>query len=75
MVDLGGALKGDPAKADTTPNFAYVTLHSGASIDADIANARAEAAGIEDEFGLPYLGYAAAPGLPRFGTDVFDKKN
>ena len=28
-------------------------------------------ASIEDAFGLPYLGYAAAPGLNRFGSDVF----
>ncbi len=26
---------------------------------------------IEDAFGLPYLGYAATPGLARFGADVF----
>lgn len=28
-------------------------------------------ASIEDIFGLPYLGYAASPGLARFGKDVF----
>ncbi|TFC05097.1 alkaline phosphatase family protein [Cryobacterium mannosilyticum] len=28
-------------------------------------------ASIEDAFGLPYLGYASAPGLARFGADVF----
>ncbi len=28
-------------------------------------------ASIEDAFGLPYLGYAATPGLSRFGADVF----
>ena len=28
-------------------------------------------ASIEDTFGLPYLGFAGAPGLVRFGTDVF----
>ena len=28
-------------------------------------------ASVEDAFGLPYLGYAATPGLARFGTDVF----
>ena len=27
---------------------------------------------VEDLFGLPYLGYAGRPGLPRFGTDVFN---
>ncbi|MET8430877.1 alkaline phosphatase family protein [Nocardia sp. NPDC004860] len=32
-------------------------------------------ASIEDRFGLPYLGFAASPGLPRFGTDVFNKRN
>ncbi|MBU3063504.1 alkaline phosphatase family protein [Nocardia sp. NEAU-G5] len=32
-------------------------------------------ASIEDTFGLPHLGYAASPGLPRFGTDVFNRKN
>jgi hypothetical protein len=30
-------------------------------------------ASIEDAFGLPYLGYAAAPGLNRFGSDVFSR--
>ncbi|MFE4837251.1 alkaline phosphatase family protein [Arthrobacter sp. NPDC056691] len=30
-------------------------------------------ASIEDVFGLPYLGYAAAPGLNRFGADVFSR--
>lgn len=30
-------------------------------------------ASIEDVFGLPYLGYAAAPGLNRFGSDVFSR--
>jgi hypothetical protein len=30
-------------------------------------------ASIEDLFGLPYLGYAASPGLPRFGTDVYNR--
>jgi hypothetical protein len=29
-------------------------------------------ASIEDLFGLPYLGYADAPGLPRFGLDVYN---
>lgn len=28
---------------------------------------------IEDIFGLPHLGYAAAPGLNRFGSDVYTK--
>jgi len=32
-------------------------------------------ASIEDLFGLPYLGYAASPGLPRFGTDVYNRRN
>jgi len=31
-------------------------------------------ASIEDLFGLPYLGYAGADGLPRFGTDVYNLK-
>ncbi|WP_307104872.1 alkaline phosphatase family protein [Arthrobacter globiformis] len=30
-------------------------------------------ASIEDAFGLPYLAYAAAPGLNRFGSDVFSR--
>ena len=30
-------------------------------------------ASIEDTFGLPYLGYASAPGLNRFGSDVFSR--
>ena len=29
-------------------------------------------ASIEDVFGLPYLGYAATPGLNRFGLDVYN---
>ncbi|KFF59740.1 phosphoesterase [Cryobacterium sp. MLB-32] len=29
-------------------------------------------ASIEDTFGLPYLGFAGAPGLVRFGADVFN---
>jgi hypothetical protein len=29
-------------------------------------------ASIEDTFGLPYLGYAGAPGLNRFGLDVYN---
>lgn len=29
-------------------------------------------ASIEDVFGLPYLGYAASPGLDRFGLDVYN---
>jgi len=29
-------------------------------------------ASIEDLFGLPYLGYAASPGLNRFGLDVYN---
>jgi hypothetical protein len=29
-------------------------------------------ASIEDTFGLPYLGYAEAPGLNRFGLDVYN---
>lgn len=29
-------------------------------------------ASIEDLFGLPYLGYAATPGLNRFGLDVYN---
>jgi hypothetical protein len=28
---------------------------------------------IEDFFGLPHLGYAAAPGLRPFGSDVFTR--
>ncbi|WP_369394709.1 alkaline phosphatase family protein [Streptomyces sp. CG1] len=32
-------------------------------------------ASIEDLFGLPYLGYAGKPGLPRFGTDVYNRTN
>jgi hypothetical protein len=32
-------------------------------------------ASIEDIFGLPYLGYAAAPGLNRFGTDVYNNRS
>ncbi len=27
---------------------------------------------VEDLFGLPHLGYAAAPGHPRFGRDVWN---
>jgi phosphatidylinositol-3-phosphatase len=30
-------------------------------------------ASIEDLFGLSHLGYAGAPGLPRFGTDVYNR--
>ncbi|GAB3269889.1 hypothetical protein GCM10027449_04390 [Sinomonas notoginsengisoli] len=30
-------------------------------------------ASIEDLYGLPYLGYAGAPGLNRFGLDVYNK--
>lgn len=29
-------------------------------------------ASMEDLFGLPYLGYAASPGLNRFGLDVYN---
>lgn len=29
-------------------------------------------ASIEDTFGLPYLGYAGAPGLNRFGLDIYN---
>jgi len=29
-------------------------------------------ASIEDIFGLPYLGHAGAPGLDRFGLDVWN---
>ncbi|MFE4468661.1 alkaline phosphatase family protein [Leifsonia sp. NPDC056824] len=32
-------------------------------------------ASIEDTFGLPYLGYAATPGLNRFGLDVYNYRN
>ena len=32
-------------------------------------------ASIEDTFGLPYLGYAATPGLNRFGLDVYNFRN
>jgi hypothetical protein len=32
-------------------------------------------ASVEDLFGLPYLGYADAPGLPRFGLDVYNRGN
>ena len=32
-------------------------------------------ASIEDIFGLPYLGYAAAPDLNRFGNDVYNKRS
>jgi hypothetical protein len=31
-------------------------------------------ASIEDLFGLPHLGYADAPGLPRFGLDVYNRR-
>jgi phosphatidylinositol-3-phosphatase len=31
-------------------------------------------ASIEDLFGLPYLGYAASPGLNRFGLDVYNAR-
>jgi hypothetical protein len=31
-------------------------------------------ASLEDTFGLPYLGYAATPGLNRFGLDVYNAK-
>ena len=31
-------------------------------------------ASIEDIFGLPRLGYAAAPGLKSFGADVFARR-
>jgi len=31
-------------------------------------------ASIEDLFGLPYLGYAGAPGLNRFGLDVYNAR-
>jgi phospholipase C len=30
---------------------------------------------IEDQFGLPHLGYAAANGLVTFGEDVFERRN
>lgn len=30
-------------------------------------------ASVEDLFGLPYLGYAGQPGLPRFGLDVYNR--
>ena len=30
-------------------------------------------ASIEDLFSLPHLGYAGSPGLPRFGTDVYNR--
>ena len=30
---------------------------------------------IEDIFGLPYLGYAAAPGLNRFSNDVYTNRS
>jgi len=29
---------------------------------------------VEDQFGLPHLGYAAATGLVTFGEDVFGRK-
>jgi phosphatidylinositol-3-phosphatase len=29
---------------------------------------------VEDQFGLPHLGYAAEPGLAVFGTDVFNQR-
>ena len=29
---------------------------------------------IEDQFGLPHLGYAAANGLVTFGEDVFERR-
>lgn len=32
-------------------------------------------ASIEETFALPYLGYAGAPGLNRFGLDVFNARN
>jgi hypothetical protein len=32
-------------------------------------------ASIEDTFGLPHLGYAATPGLNRFGLDVYNYRN
>jgi hypothetical protein len=32
-------------------------------------------ASIEDVFHLPHLGYADSPGLPRFGTDVYNARN
>nr|WP_246313266.1 alkaline phosphatase family protein [Leifsonia shinshuensis] len=32
-------------------------------------------ASIEDTFGLPYLGYAATPGLNHFGLDVYNYRN
>lgn len=32
-------------------------------------------ASIEDTFGLPYLGYAATPGLDRFGLDVYNYRD
>jgi phosphatidylinositol-3-phosphatase len=31
-------------------------------------------AGIEELFGLPRLGYAATPGLDRFGLDVYNAR-
>jgi len=31
-------------------------------------------ASIEDIFGLPHLGFAAQPGLPRFGSDVYSAR-
>jgi phosphatidylinositol-3-phosphatase len=29
---------------------------------------------VEDQFGLPHLGYAAEPGLAVFGIDVFNQR-
>jgi hypothetical protein len=31
-------------------------------------------ASVEDLFGLAHLGYAGTPNLPRFGTDVYNRR-
>jgi hypothetical protein len=49
----------------TTPNTISSTPYNHYSL----------LASIEDLFDLPYLGYAATPGLPRFGTDIYNARH
>ena len=46
---------------------------SGGSTSAQDYNHYSMLASIEDNFGLPRLGYAADPALPTFGTDVLNR--
>ncbi|WP_427136525.1 alkaline phosphatase family protein [Pseudarthrobacter sp. S9] len=57
---IGALLLSPLIKADTTSETMY--------------NHYSLLASIEDIFSLPYLGYAGAPGLNRFGSDVFNAR-